>query len=288
MTWTIDDIHIAPLVDADCFEIGIDRLFPDADPRALADHAWLDPHHVDRSRGMVKLGMHSFLIRTPNLNLLVDTCVGAHKQRPAHPAWHQRATNRFIDDLHAEGLAPDDIDLVFCTHLHADHIGWNTVLDDGRWVPTFPKARYVLSERELAFWLDRAAQTGGAINHGSLDDSVLPIVERGQAMLSAPGDVLAPGLRLVALPGHTIDHLGLELVRPGGRALFCGDAIHSPAQLVRPDWTSAFCHDAPLAVATRTAMLDWAVEDDLLLFPAHFRDGKAMRIARHGATYRPA
>jgi glyoxylase-like metal-dependent hydrolase (beta-lactamase superfamily II) len=100
--------------------------------------------------------------------------------------------------------------------------------------------------------------------------------------------VLAPGLTLVALAGHTIDHLGLELRRPGGRALFCGDAIHSPAQLVRPDWASAFCQDPVEAVATRTALLDRAAEEDMLLFPAHFRDAKAMRIRRNGDVYRPA
>jgi glyoxylase-like metal-dependent hydrolase (beta-lactamase superfamily II) len=287
MTWTIDDIHIAPIVDADCFEIDLDRLFPLSDARALAGHDWLDPHHVDLARARVKLGMHSFLIRTPQLNVLVDTCIGAHKQRPAHPAWHARATTRFIDDLRAQGLGVADIDLVFCTHLHADHIGWNTMLEDGRWVPTFPNARYVLSEIELDYWLDRASG-GVRINHGSLDDSLLPVLDSGQAMLSGAGDVLAPGLTLVALAGHTIDHLGLELRRPGGRALFCGDAIHSPAQLVRPDWASAFCQDPVEAVATRTALLDRAAEEDMLLFPAHFRDEKAMRIRRNGDVYRPA
>jgi len=288
MAWKIDDIRISPLVDADCFEIALERIFPGADVAALAGHAWLDPHHVDLQRAAVKLGMHGFLIRTPTLNILVDTCIGAHKQRPAHPAWHQRASNRFIEDLQGHGLGVQDIDLVFCTHLHADHIGWNTMLENGRWVPTFPNARYVMSEVELAYWLDRAVDSDGGLNHGSLDDSILPVIDRGQAMLSAAGDTLVEGLTLVTLPGHSIDHLGLELRRPGGRALFCGDAIHSPAQLVRPDWTSAFCHDPAQAIATRQAMLERVADEGELLFPAHFRDSKAMRIKRSGAVFAPA
>jgi len=288
MTWTIGDIRISPLVDADCFEIALDRIFPGADTAALAGHGWLDPHHLDLTRAMVKLGMHGFLIRTPTHNIIVDTCIGAHKQRPAHPVWHQRAAHRFIDDLHAHGLGVDDVHLVFCTHLHADHIGWNTRLENGQWVPTFPKARYIMSEVELAFWLDRAVESDGGVNHGSLEDSVLPILDRGQEMLSAAGDTLVQGLTLVALPGHTVDHLGLALDLPGGKALFCGDAIHSPAQLVRPEWASAFCHDAAQAIATRRAMLDAAAEENRLLFPAHFRDGKAMRVRRSGKGFLPA
>lgn len=287
MTWTIDDFRISPLVDADCFEIALDRIFPGADTAALAGHDWLHPHHVDLPRATVKLGMHGFLIQTPTLNIIVDTCIGAHKNRPAHPAWHQRATNRFIDDLHANGLGVEDVDLVFCTHLHADHIGWNTRLENGQWVPTFPRARYVMSEVELSFWLDRAVETDGSVNHGSLHDCVLPILDHGQAILSASGDTLVSGLTLVSLPGHSVDHLGLELRRPGGRALFCGDAIHSPAQLVRPDWASAFCQDAAQAIETRRSMLERAADQDQLLFPAHFRDGKAMRIRRNGDIFLP-
>ena len=285
--WTIDDVRISRLVDADCFNIALDRLFPGADTASLAGHQWLEPHHVDLGRGEALLGMHSFLIRTSTLNILVDTCIGAEKQRPTHPAWHQRATTLFIDELARNGLGPQDIDLVFCTHLHADHVGWNTRLENGHWVPTFPNARYILSQQELTFWLEQASQPGPPVNHGALADSVLPIIANGQAMLSAAGDTFAAGLTLVGLPGHTIDHLGLELRRPGGQALFCGDAIHSAAQLVRPDWTSAFCHDAEQAVSTRIAMLERAAEESLLLVPAHFRGASAMRIRRNGGSFLP-
>ena len=282
------DVTVSAIVDEPVFEIALGHLFPACDPAHIAGERWLDPLHVDLSRGMVQLGMHSWLLRTPALNILVDTCIGAHKERPAHTAWHRRNTDRLLTELAAQGVTQDEVDVVMCTHLHADHVGWNTRLVDGRWVPTFPNARYAMSGVELAYWQERQAAAGTPANHGALGDSVLPVVEAGQALFVGAGEQLAPGIEVVGLPGHTPDHLGLLLQRDGTRMLFCGDAIHSPVQLVRPEWASAFCSDAAQAVATRRAMLEAVAADGALIAPAHFRGQRAMRVARHGDAFRPA
>ena len=281
-SFRLDDYAVTAIVDKDCFEIDLARMFPTASADAMAAHAWLAPHHYDPTARRIRLGMHSFLIRTGTLNILVDMCVGEHKERPAHPAWHRQTGSRFLPGLAAAGLTPDDIDLVFCTHLHADHVGWNTRLVDGRWVPTFPRARYAVSAQELAFWQAEQAASPQPVNHGAFLDSVLPIVEAGLTMPVAPGDRLDGGLAFVDLAGHTPGHMGLEIVRPGARALFCGDAIHSPVQLPYPDWSSAFCDDAQASARTRRAMLERTADEGVLLCPAHFRHARWTRIRRAG------
>ncbi len=281
-------IEIQPLVDEDCFEVALSMIFPTAQPERLAaEAAWLCPDHMDAGITRVRLGMKSWLIRMGGFNILVDTCIGQHKERPGHPAWHRRTSDRFLRDLAEAGLAPDDIDVVMCTHLHADHVGWNTRLQDGRWVPTFPRARYAMSRRELDHWVRIAAEAPGPANHGSLADSVLPVVERDMALFIGAGDELAPGAVVVSLPGHTVDHFGLQLTRSGGDALFCGDAIHSPLQLRFPGWGSAFCGDPAAATWTRIAMLERAADEGLELYPAHFRGPGSFRIRRADGAFRP-
>jgi glyoxylase-like metal-dependent hydrolase (beta-lactamase superfamily II) len=282
-------IDIRALIDEDCFEIALMQIFPMADARRLADDEhWLCPFHLDPAMEQVRLGMKSWLVRAGGRTILVDTCIGQHKQRPRHPAWHQRSSDRLLREIAAVGLTPEDIDIVLCTHLHADHVGWNTRLVDGRWVPTFPRARYAMSRREVEDWQALTLASPGPVNHGAFTDSILPVVEHGLALYVTAGDQLAEGVTVEALPGHTVEHFGLHVARAGGAALFCGDAIHSPIQLRVPEWTSAFCGDPQLAIATRIAMLERAAEEGIELFPAHFRGPGRLRIRRDGDAFRPA
>lgn len=283
------DAEIISLTDEDCFEIDIGTLFPAADTNLLRTQgAWLAPEHLDPDFRRVRLAMRSWLIRTGHTNILVDTCIGQHKERPRHPAWHRRTSDRLLHELADAGLVPEDIDMVLCTHLHADHVGWNTRLDNGRWVPTFPRASYCMSGKELEDWRHIAAKTGTPVNHGALDDSILPVIEAGQSRFVCPGDELAPGVKVEALPGHTVDHLGLLVSRNLSDALFCGDAIHSPLQLLCPEWSSAFCDDPQLSASTRIAMLGRIADQGLELFPAHFRGTGSLRLRRDGDAFRPA
>ena len=277
------------IVDLDPFVLPLDFLFPDADIAMIRDaEPVLAPHHVDYDQGLVLLGIHSLLLRTATLNILIDTCVGEHKPRPRRPEWHERAGGAFLERLGAAGVGSDEVDIVLCTHLHADHVGWNTRLWNGRWVPTFPKARYLIGRRELAYWQDKEATEPGKHNHGSYADSVLPIIEAGQCELVDDGFELARGLTLLPLPGHSPGQMGLCLdCKEGNGAYFCGDAIHSPVQVLQPQWASAFCSDPAGAVHVRRMLLERAADANALIVPTHIRQAHGMRVERRGSGYYP-
>lgn len=267
------------VIDLDPFRLPLDFLFPEARLDALEGaRDWLAPHHIDFDRAEVLLGVQSHLLRINGRIILIDSCVGEHKSRPNRADWHMRAGTGYLARLAAHGVTPADVDVVFCTHLHADHIGWNTRLEDGRWVPTFPNARYLIGKAELAHWLTHAAA-----NHGAFNDSVAPLLDAGCVDTVEDGADLGGHMHLEArlsvtdLPGHSPGQTGLILQSPGTRAIFCGDAIHSPAQLVRPDWSSQFCHDPLQAARTRQQLLAEAHDTDSLLIPAHLRDAIAFR-----------
>ena len=229
------------------------------------------------------------LILLNGRTILVDTCVGEAKERPELTAFHQRRGSGFLQRLAAAGGRAEDIDTVFCTHLHVDHVGWNTQKADGRWLPTFPHARYLFGRLELADWMARrAAGTPPPFHLASLDDSVIPIVEAGLADLVDDGFELAPELVLTQLPGHTAGQMGLRIDRDDCRAIFCGDAIHSPVQLLQPDISTASCVDGQAAAATRRALLKEATESGRVVAPAHFRGRRFCRVRRQGAGFDPA
>ena len=281
-TLTLDDLQITGLTDLDRFDIPLNMLLPQADPRTLEGIDWLGPEVI--SDGVLHLKIRSWLLRLNGRVVLIDTCVGAQKDRPHRPDWHRRDGAAWLAALAAEGLGPEDVDIVMCTHLHADHVGWNTQLIDGRWVPTFPNARYVCARTEYDHWEDVSAQGGD--RHGAIADSVLPVMEAGAMDLVDDGWELGPGLELQAAPGHTPGHMCV-LAQHGCGAAFVGDAIHSPVQLARPELSSAFCSDPDQARMTRTRLLDDIADSDRLLIPAHFPDPGWIRVRRDGAAYRP-
>lgn len=287
MTFFIGDVRVDVIADIERFSLPAKRLLPESRLGEVEQHrALLSPDHVDFEADAILLGVQALLVRVPGLSILVDTCVGEDKPRPARPEWHERRASGFLEQLHALGISADDIDVVFCTHLHADHVGWNTRLLDGRWVPSFPRARYLIGEAELRHWQPRAA-ADPAINHASFADSVAPLLEAGLVVPVADGHEIAPGLTLVPLPGHSPGQMGLRVERQGARAIFCGDAIHSPVQILKPAWSSAFCADADAARSTRLSLLECAAEENILLVPAHFRGCGCARIARSGDDFLP-
>lgn len=276
---TLGTLEIAGLTDLARFDIPLAQIMPGADPAALKGIDWIGPEVL--SDGILRLVIRSWLLRLDGRVILIDTCVGDDKARPARPDWHMRRSGALIAALAAEGLRPEDVDVVMCTHLHADHVGWNTIREDGRWVPTFPSARYVCGRAEYAHW--EAAED----RHGSFADSVLPVIAAGRMDLVEDGWELARGLTLKATPGHTPGHMCVHADHGEG-ALFAGDAIHSPVQLARPDWVSAFCSDPAAARATRLRLLNDLAGSGRWLIPAHFPDAGWIRVARDGAAFRPA
>lgn len=277
------------IVDIDPFEIAAEVILPGRDLQSLRhEAALLSPDHVNFDTGTLLLGLHSFLLRVGGLTVLIDTCVGEHKPRPRRSEWHDRTATGYLRRLARAGVAPEDVDVVLCTHLHADHVGWNTRTENGRWEPTFPRARYLIGRAELDHW--QAAEEGqpGQLNHGAFTDSVQPILDAGLAEQVEDGFALASGARITGLAGHAPGQIGLTLdCGAAGRALFCGDALHSPVHVFRPDWSTAFCHDPAAAARTRARLLDDAAEDGALILPAHLRNAWGLRIRRDGDGFRP-
>jgi glyoxylase-like metal-dependent hydrolase (beta-lactamase superfamily II) len=276
------------VVDIDRFELPITDFLPGitADTIEFA-RTVLEPDHIDATRSRLIVAIQSFVLHAGGRTILLDSCVGEAKERRLIPEFHRRARTGFLDRLARIGVSAESVDLVFCTHLHIDHVGWNTHLHDGRWVPTFPNARYLTGRREFEYWQQQDQEPGGdAVQLPGFDDSVLPIVEAGLLDLVDDGYELAKRLTLLPLPGHTPGQLG---VRADGSApaVFCGDAIHTPVQVLNPELSSKGSVDMLEAAGVRRALLENAVANDLLVVPAHFRGTRRMRVARTGLGFVP-
>ena len=188
-TLHLDDLEITGLTDLDRFDIPLQGLLPDASEEALRGIEWLGPDAF--SDGILHLKIRSWLLRLGGRVILIDTCVGNHKERPLRPDWHRRDGTAWLAALAATGIGPADVDVVMCTHLHADHVGWNTRLEDGHWVPTFPNARYICGRQEYRFW--EGEHQADREKHGAFADSVLPVMEAGRMDLVDDGYDLATG-----------------------------------------------------------------------------------------------
>ncbi|MBR0873447.1 MBL fold metallo-hydrolase [Bradyrhizobium tropiciagri] len=287
MRFAIGDTTVDVIVDDDNFTSPLPEFFPGYDPQVIEAHRdVLEPVFVDR--GLARFAIQSFVLRTGGRTLLIDCCIGEHKDIPEIPAWHQRRTSSFLEQLRRADVDPAEIDLVFCTHLHVDHVGWNTRQDNGRWTPTFPNARYLFGRRELADWMaQHDAGKALPIHARALEQSVIPIVEAGRADLVDDGYEPGRGLRLVPLPGHTGGQMGLVVEQARHRAIFCGDAIHNPLQIFQHGLSTSSCVDPKLAAETRTKILAEAADSGRLVVPAHFRGPRCAHIHAHSGGYAP-
>ena len=210
----LKDITIHPVVEQQGALFDALEFFPTLSKEAFEENLpWLQPTFIEPATGRLVLCVQSFVIKTPDQNILVDTCVGNHKPRPARPFWNMMRSDRFEKNLGAAGLTVNDIDYVMCTHLHVDHVGWNTRLENGRWVPTFPKAKYVMADRELAHWTQKEKDDPASVPW--ITDSVLPIIEANRAQIVASDFALNDAVKFIPTPGHTIDHCSVLVGRPG-------------------------------------------------------------------------
>jgi glyoxylase-like metal-dependent hydrolase (beta-lactamase superfamily II) len=287
--FTFDGLRIEKIIDLDPFPLPFTFIFPEARLEDIQqERRFLADHHIDNDRAEVLLGCHSFLLRTRSRNILVETCVGEGKARPRLAIWNQREGSGYLTRLRAAGLHPEDIDIVLCTHLHADHVGWNTRIVSGRWIPTFPRARYLVPSTEIEHRESvRTNVPPWTYNHGAYEDSIDPLLEAGMIDTVNGGDEIDHGIRLVPLPGHKLGQLGLEIETADGKLLLCGDALHSPAQVLRPDWSSAFCADRDLAKETRRSLLHRAAADGTIIIPSHLRRCAGMQIVKVDGGFRP-
>ena len=236
-----------------------------------------DPRFVDPASGRPIFSFHSYLMRTPAGTLLVDTCVGNHKDRPLIPQWHRRE-GPYLQRLAAAGVDPAQVDFVCCTHLHADHFGWNTQLVNGRWVPTFPNARHLFADTEVAYWEAFHRAEPGNIFRQGWEDSIQPLLDAGLVDRVRSDHEITTGIRLRPAPGHTPGNVIIELDDGRRRAVMSGDVIHHPVQIERAQWSSLFCQDADLARTQRQDLLGRLAGTDTVLLAAHFSGPTAVRV----------
>jgi glyoxylase-like metal-dependent hydrolase (beta-lactamase superfamily II) len=246
---------------------------------------WLAPDCYDIATGQLVTTVQSWVVRTPHHVVLIDTCCGNHKVRPKVPPMHQLNTP-WLQRLADKGIRADQVDYVMCTHLHADHVGWNTQLVDGRWVPTFPNARYLFGRREYEHWNPAAEGATGYGQDGVFEDSVLPCMLAGLATLVDDGYTLDDALQVEAAPGHSAGNSIIRARSGGATGLFTGDCIHTPLQLAYPDVNSAACEDQVQARATRRRILSECAERGHLLIPTHFPAPFVARITPQGDAFK--
>lgn len=264
------------------------KFFPDWDPAVVERHKdWLISNHYDKPSGSLKLSVHSWLLQVGGKTILIDTCVGNHKSRPHRPKWHLMET-KYLERLAAAGVKPEQVDMVMCTHLHVDHVGWNTKLENGRWVPTFPNARYVFSKADYDHYLeiDSDPATGPA-NAGSFRDSVLPVVEANLAQMIEGSARLDEHMSVTPAPGHTPGTIVINFESQGEKALFCGDVLHHALQVYHPEWNSFACAEGVGARQSRTAALENCAGSGARLMPCHFGAPFTCHIDHKGAGFVP-
>jgi len=280
MKWTIGDVTVTKIVELEVTG-GSRFLLPQATPEDILPITWLRPHFADDS-GRLRMSIHSFIVETPDRRIVVDTCLGNDKQGRRIPHWNDR-DGPFLADLAAAGFAADSIDTVLCTHLHVDHVGWNTRLVDGKWVPTFPRARYLMGRTEYEHWRSVKDRPDMA---EILADSVTPIVEAGLATMVETNERLCDEITLIPTLGHTPGHVSVMIQSQGEQALITGDFMHHPCQIAHPEWSTLADSNPEQGIETRRRMFQRLAGTPVLIIGTHFAGVTAGRLVTDGDSYR--
>jgi glyoxylase-like metal-dependent hydrolase (beta-lactamase superfamily II) len=274
LSWQVGKVKITRIVEMDLPVPA--AAIPEATPEALRQMPWLYPHFVSDDDSTLNLSVHALLVEAPGMRLVVDTCVG--NDRPREISGGEPLHTAFLEHLHQAGWSRDGVDVVLCTHLHADHVGWNTMLENGRWVPTFPNARYLIGRRELE-WM---RTVDDAEQQTMLGDSIQPILDAGLVELVEMDHVMSPEIRLVPSGGHTPGHVSVMIESEGQRAAITGDIAHHPSQLRHLDWSFGD-HDRAAGLTTRSRLFtEWA-DQPILVIGTHFATPTAGHVLRDGA-----
>jgi glyoxylase-like metal-dependent hydrolase (beta-lactamase superfamily II) len=275
--WRLGALTITQIVELETLG-GTRFILPQASREAIRAIDWLYPHFADEN-GRLKLTIHSLMVETPTRRILVDTGLGNDKQDRDMPGWNLRQ-GTFLEDLVAAGYPAESIDTVLCTHLHVDHVGWNTRLVDGRWVPTFRNARYLMHRAEYEYWRDRR---GSKAQTAVFEDSIRPVIDAGLVDLVEADHQVCAEMNLIPTPGHSPGHVSVELRSGGEEALLTGDVLHHPCQMAHTDWASTVDFDATQSTRTREALFSRLAGTNTLVIGAHFPSG---RVARDGVAFR--
>jgi glyoxylase-like metal-dependent hydrolase (beta-lactamase superfamily II) len=276
LKWQIGDVKITQIVELTTASLG-PHLLPQATPDVLQAIPWMRPF-TDET-GKLILSIHTLVLESQEQTVMVDTCIGNDKQR-SYPRWNLMQ-NDFLTRLDAAGFTTDAIDTVLCTHMHVDHVGWNTRLVDGRWTPTFERAEYLFAEEEWQHWRQEEQAYGPVV-----EDSVQPIFDAGKAVLVAQNHRVNDEIWLEPTPGHTPGHVSVHIRSAGEEAVITGDMIHHPCQIKHPDWSSLADTDAAQAAVTRGGFVEQYADQPVLIIGTHFAGPCAGRIVRDGTAYR--
>ncbi|MFI0816396.1 MBL fold metallo-hydrolase [Streptomyces sp. NPDC021098] len=287
-TMTLGNVEITRVVELPTKGLPRDFIFPDVPVEHWHAHeSWLVPEFLDPAADEVRTMIQTWVLRSEGRTILVDTGIGNGRERPHMPFFHHLNTN-YLSELAAAGVRPEDVDTVICTHVHGDHVGWNTTLVDGEYRPTFPNARYVISRADFDYW---NPENGHRTRSGSrmanvFEDSVAPVHRAGQTVLWE-GDHydIDAQLRLEPAPGHTPGSAVVRLRSGTDRALFAGDLLHSPLQIAEPGDCPCFDEDEARARIARRRVLESAADEGALLFPAHFPGPGAAEVRRDGGRF---
>jgi glyoxylase-like metal-dependent hydrolase (beta-lactamase superfamily II) len=285
---TLGDVTVTRVMEYfGSVEMSPHTFFPESPPGTWQKNSsWLVPDFFDPAADACMSAIQTWLLRSDGKTILVDTGVGNHKERPYSPVWSHMNTD-FLGNLARAGVRPEDVDLVINTHLHVDHVGWNTYLDDRTWVPTFPNATYLMPRPDFDFWNPANGHQPhlGRGNQNVFEDSVEPVHRAGQALLWDGSYQIDANLRLDLAPGHTPGSSVLTLESGTDRAVFVGDLLHTALQLVEPDINSCFCEDPAQATQTRRRLLGWAADNNALVVPAHLGGHGAAEVIRDGSRF---
>ena len=292
-SWKIGEVKITRIVEMSAVRTP-DFGYRNLSTEEIQRETWLQPHFATDD-GRLKSCIQAFAVESQGRRIIVDTCVGNDKPR-SNAGWNQ-LQGSFLDDLAAAGYPPESIDLVLCTHLHVDHVGWNTILVDGRWVPTFPNARYLFGRTEWDHWRQEtvtaiAGDVDQEIAEAVMDcaavnqDSIRPIIDAGLHELVEVDHELSDEVRLEPTPGHTPGHVSVVIASAGRRAVITGDMMHHPIQIGLPHVSSKFDHDVARAQSTRADFLQRYGDDEVLVFGTHFAAPTAGWVVSHGDGWR--
>ncbi|MEM7541375.1 MAG: MBL fold metallo-hydrolase [Pseudomonadota bacterium] len=276
--WQIGDVTVTRVVEMEVTG-GTKFILPQATPEAIARMTWLNPHFAN-DEGKLIMSIHALVIDTGAKRIIVDTCIGNDKKRNI-PSWHQ-LQGSFLEDLAEAGYPPESIDTVLCTHLHVDHVGWNTMLVDEVWVPTFSNADYLIAEDEWRYWDAHGDEDYGPV----LADSVLPVFDAGLAKLVAMDYKVCDEVWLEPTTGHTPGHVSIHIASQGQEALITGDFVHHPCQMARVDWPSTADFDADASTQTRRDTFSKYAEKPVLIIGTHFATPTAGYLKAAGDAYR--
>ncbi len=279
---TVGDVTITSIIERDGPWRKPEEMFPAYKPEFGREHLpTLPPEIIDPVSGRMIITYQTFVVRTPRLTVLIDTCTGEDKGYPAPMDFPKQP---WLDNFAAAGLRFEDITHVFCTHLHIDHCGWNTVLRDGRWVPTFPNAKYIFHKDEYAFWA-QATKEGKNPPGNVWTYNCLPIVEAGQALLVDDAYQLDETFTLTPTPGHSPHHCCVNIRSKGQHAVVIGDLMHHALQCRNPDLYTIFDYDKEQGIRSRKAFLEQVADTPTMVLPVHFPNPTVGHIKRHSSNF---